>query len=100
MTSDVALYTYRRLDDVRDICLLRIDAGESEIFCTLEHVALSSTIEFDALSYTWGTNDTNHHIICDERHIPGAAESLPQITRIVWEGREAEGLPFLRIELE
>jgi hypothetical protein len=26
MKSDVALYTYRRLEDVRDIHLLRIDA--------------------------------------------------------------------------
>ena len=29
MTCDVALYTYRRLEDVRDIRLLRIDAGEA-----------------------------------------------------------------------
>ena len=41
MTSDVALYTYRRPEDVRDIRLLRIGAGEGETFCTLKHVALS-----------------------------------------------------------
>jgi hypothetical protein len=70
MTGDTTLYAYRRLEDVRDIRLLRIDAGEGEIFCSLEHVALSSTIEFDALSYTWGTGDTNHHIICDEDTFP------------------------------
>ena len=70
MTSDNISYVYCPLEDVRDIRLLRIDAGKGEIFCGLEHVLLSHARQFDALSYCWGNGDTDHHILCDEDIFP------------------------------
>jgi hypothetical protein len=58
------------LEHIRDIRLLRVEAGDGEIFCKLEHVPLFISPPFDALSYTWGRGHTDHDIICDDDTFP------------------------------
>jgi Heterokaryon incompatibility protein (HET) len=70
MDPDAISYSYRPLKDVRDIRLLQIEAGDGEIFCKLEHFSLSRSPQFDALSYTWGRGQTDHHIICEDDIFP------------------------------
>jgi len=48
------VFTYLPLSSIRNIRLLRISNGKSNIHCTLEEVAEKQTPPYWALSYTWG----------------------------------------------
>ncbi|MCJ1253757.1 hypothetical protein MMC24_001570 [Lignoscripta atroalba] len=68
MASDLALYSYSELPP-RHIRLLTIQPDASPVSCTLSDHSLDENLDFDALSYAWGTLDAGDSIICADRRL-------------------------------
>jgi len=59
------IYTYKSLTSSQDIRLLHLLPGTGRIRCQLVTVSLWGFPEYDALSYTWGTDPASHEIELD-----------------------------------
>lgn len=60
-------FPYEPLEGPRDIRLVHILPGQVDepILCTIQHVSLDLSPEYNAISYTWGDLSIKHTIICD-----------------------------------
>ena len=59
-------YPYKPLQETH-IRLLEIHSGalDAPILCSLFHIEIGPSVNYEALSYTWGSPEQAHGIICD-----------------------------------
>jgi hypothetical protein len=82
-------YEYRSIsEDSEDFRVVTIHPGENaqEIHCTISHTSFrvdsqEFNIEYEALSYTWGSNVKSHAIIFNERILPVTENLLAALRR-------------------
>jgi hypothetical protein len=63
----MATYQYQPIKNPNSIRLLKLEPsdGTSALCCTLIEASLDSASAYNALSYTWGSQDLSKHIYCD-----------------------------------
>lgn len=61
------MYPYQKLGNDKSIRLIHLEPGRATepIRCNLVHTSLLKNPVYEALSYTWGTNDDSETIFCD-----------------------------------
>jgi hypothetical protein len=86
---DKAFYQYQPLSDPEGVRLLAIQPGKAfeKITCTLSHVSLATTPDYEALSYTWGDNHKSHSIRCGNGFLPVTANLHSALQRFRYRDR-------------
>ncbi|KAF2111875.1 heterokaryon incompatibility protein-domain-containing protein [Lophiotrema nucula] len=71
LETDTRIHAGRGISQRVSIRLLELLPGDAgtELSCKLLHKPLSDRVAYEALSYTWGSPDRTHQVICDGSYV-------------------------------